>query len=184
MTAASTHPATVLRSPKRADAPALHRLVLESEALEANTCYAYLLLATDFAATSVVAEEDGEVVGFVAAYRPPPRPDAVFVWQIGVAAKARGRGLARRLLEALVALPACADVHFLEATVGTSNVASQRLFTAAARALGVPCRRETGFVAADFGDSAHEDEERFRIGPLSGRGALPEERAEATEDQR
>jgi L-2,4-diaminobutyric acid acetyltransferase len=155
-----------LRAPKREDGEAIHRLVLESEALEANTRYAYLLLATHFADTSIVAEQGGEIVGFVAAYRPPVRPTALFVWQIGVAAAARGRGLARRMLEDLLRRPACAEVEYLEATVGTSNAASRRLFTSVARHLDVPCHVGPGFEAADFGDEAHEAEDLFRIGPL------------------
>jgi L-2,4-diaminobutyric acid acetyltransferase len=166
MTGPSTLAEPRLRAPKREDAASVHRLVLESEALEANTRYAYLLLATHFADTAVVAEQAGEVVGFVAAYRPPIRPESVFVWQVGVASSARGRGLARRMLEALLRRPACGDVKYLEATVGTSNAASRRLFTSVARTLDVPCHVGPGFEAGDFGDEAHEAEDLFRIGPL------------------
>ncbi|MCB9730581.1 MAG: diaminobutyrate acetyltransferase [Deltaproteobacteria bacterium] len=141
-------------------------LVRDSGVLEANSCYAYMLLCTHFADTCLVAERDGRGVGFVAAYRPPTHPDAVFVWQVGVSAEARGQGLGKRLLHALLRSPGCRDVHFLEATVGSSNVASQRLFRAVARELGVDCAVQRGFSGADFGPLAHEDEELFRIGPI------------------
>jgi L-2,4-diaminobutyric acid acetyltransferase len=155
-----------LRPPAQGDGAALWRLAVASEGLEANTCYAYLLLATHFADTCVLAEEHGRPVGYIAAYRPPSRPDTVFVWQIGVAPEARRRGLGKRMLRALLARPACRDVRWLESTVTPSNAASQRLFLALARDLGAACRRTAGFAAADFDGAKHEDEELFRIGPL------------------
>lgn len=150
------------------------QLVERLGGLEPNTCYAYLLLTTHFGQTCVVAEretDDGtQLLGFVMAYRPPPHLDALFVWQVGVTAEARGLGLGKRLLRAALALPACADVRWLEATVGTSNTASQRLFSSVARDLGVGCAQAEGFIGSDFGPLHHEDETLFRIGPLSAAG--------------
>ncbi|PRQ03005.1 L-2,4-diaminobutyric acid acetyltransferase [Enhygromyxa salina] len=155
-----------LRRPRVADGAAIWALVRESGVLEPNTCYAYLLLSTHFAGTCVVAERDGELVGFALGYRPPTRPEAVFVWQIGVRADARGAGLGKRLLHQLVELPDAADATFLEATVGTSNQASARLFLGFARERGVACERAPGFESADFGPLEHEPEPLYRIGPL------------------
>lgn len=161
-----------LRGARATDAAAMWALVHETGALEPNTPYAYLLLCTHFADTTVVAtRDDGALIGFVAAYRPPVKPDVVFVWQIGVAPAARGAGLGKRLLRALIALPGCADVRALEATVMPSNTASRELFRAFARTLGVHCTRRPGFPADLFprvpGDAApHEAEELFHIGPL------------------
>lgn len=154
------------RIPGQADGAAVWRLVSDSGTLEANSCYAYLLLCTHFAETCLVAEVNGELVGFVAAYRPPTRPDAIFVWQIGVRSSARGAGLGKRLLKELLALPACRDARYLEATVAPSNEASQRLFRGAARDLDTTCEVGPGFLATDFAPTAHEAEELFHIGPL------------------
>ena len=156
----------VLRSPSVSDGAAIWQLACSTQVLEPNTCYAYLLLATHFADTCVVAESDGDIVGFVAAYRPPTKPSAVFVWQIGVSHGARGRGLGKRLLHHLVEAPACQSVTHLEATVAASNEPSMRLFSSFARERGVPCERGRGFEAADFGPLEHEAEELLRIGPL------------------
>ncbi len=149
-----------------ADGAAIWRLVQASEALELNTCYAYLLMCRDFADTCLVAEEDGAVLGFVVAYRPPARRETVFVWQIGVAIEARGRGVARGLLMQLIASEGCRGVRFLESTVTPSNIPSQKLFRSVARAWGVPCEVGPGLAARWFQDPSHEPEDRFRIGPL------------------
>ena len=169
-------PALVFRAPTVDDGAQMHALVKDSGVLEPNTCYAYLLLATHFADTCLVAMEGDRMLGFVAAYRPPSHPEAVFVWQIGVRAEARGRGLAKRLLHELVERPACAEVTHLEATVDPANEPSCRLFRAFARERGVPCDVSPGFAPHHFttkhfaphhkGPAEHPPEDLHRIGPL------------------
>ena len=144
------------------------RLVEESGVLDPNSAYCYLLLATRFRDTCVVAaDEGGELLGFVTGFVPPARPDTLFVWQIGVAAGARGRGLGRRMIEEVLARDPCRGVRFVEATVTPSNTASQRLFEGLARRAGSVCRVERGFEPAEFPDPGHEPEQLFRIGPLA-----------------
>ncbi len=150
-----------------ADGPALWRLAGRCDGLEQNTLYAYVLLCSHFRETTLVAQRAGEVVGFVAAYRPPTTPDCVFVWQVAVAANGRGQGLATRLIRSLLATPVCADARWLTATVALGNTASQRLFSGIAHRLNVACSVERGFDAEHFGAGAHEVEQLFRIGPLT-----------------
>jgi L-2,4-diaminobutyric acid acetyltransferase len=159
----------ILRHPTAGDAASLWRLLGRIDGLERNTSYAYLLLCSHFADTCLVAERDGGPIGLVLAYRPPTRPDEIFVWQVGVAPEARGAGLAGRLLDGLLAAPACAGVRFLTATVSPDNQASRALFAALARRRGVPLERGPGFAAALFPEP-HEDEDLVRIGPLSREG--------------
>ncbi|MGE4220112.1 MAG: diaminobutyrate acetyltransferase [Alphaproteobacteria bacterium] len=159
----------LLRRPLRADGAAIWKLVRDGGTLDLNSPYAYLLVATDFADTSLIAERGGEAVGFVAAYRPPPRPDTLFVWQVGVAPAARGQGLAGRMLAALADEAAGRrGVRWLEATVTPSNAASDALFRSFARRRGLACAVGDGFAAADFPDTdpKHEAERHYRIGPL------------------
>jgi L-2,4-diaminobutyric acid acetyltransferase len=171
----STPDEGTLRRPDVCDAAAIWRLVRRSGTLDVNSPYAYLLVTSHFADTSIVAEAAGEVVGFVAAYRPPSRPESLFVWQVAVDGAARGRGVGARLLDAALASDAAAGCHYLEATVTPSNASSWALFRGLARRQGVPCREESGFVAALFPDGGHEDEILVRIGPLR-----PEDTREAS----
>ena len=160
-----------MRSPDVTDAAAMHRLVREDGGLDLNSVYCYLLICSHFAGTSLVAEGQAGLAGFVAAYRQPAQPETLFVWQIGVAAGRRRQGIGRRLLRALWALPACRGARFLEATVTPSNLASRGLFVEFAREREAAFRTEPGFSgelfgAAPVGERPHEPEERFRIGPL------------------
>ena len=132
----------VLRRPVATDAAAIWRLLATIPELERNTCYAYVLLCTDFADAGVVAEgEAGQLAGFVLGYVPPRRPLEVFVWQVGVTPAARGTGLGGRMLEHLIA--SCPDARFLTATVSPDNEASRRLFAAFARRRGVACENRS-----------------------------------------
>lgn len=156
------------RTPAVDDGTAMLELVQASGTLEANSAYSYVMLADRFPETCVVAEREGESVGFVSAFISPEREDTVFVWQIGVAQSERGRGLARRMLQELLRRPACQGVRFLEATVTPSNKASAALFRSLARELGAQCRRERGFEEDCFPEEGdHEPERLFRIGPFT-----------------
>jgi L-2,4-diaminobutyric acid acetyltransferase len=164
------------RPPNPEDAAAVWGLVRDSGALDLNSPYAYLLLCSDFADTCVVAEAAGRVVGFVGAYRPPPRPDSLFVWQIVTARELRGAGLGRSLLDSLFLRPACRSVRFLEATVTASNDRSRALFAGFARRRGLPLVELPAFGPELFPAADHEEEVRVRIGPLAAPTIHPEGR--------
>lgn len=153
------------RGPTESDAGRIWQLVRDSGALEENSPYCYLLLCTHFSGHSVIAERDGKLAGFVTAYRPPSEPDALFVWQIGVAPAGRGHGLGTELLGRLVERPENCDARYLIATVAPANEPSRRLFAGFARDSHAPCKRERGYPA-DLFPTAHPCEPLIRIGPL------------------
>ena len=155
-----------LRQPRMQDGAAICQLVQETTPLDPNSCYAYLLLCTHFADTCVVAEDDGDIVGFISAYQPPNADDVLFVWQVAVKSTARGRGLATTMLQDLLEREICQDVTYIEATVTPSNAPSQALFRSLAKAQDVPCRETCWMPPEVFGTGQHEAEILFRIGPL------------------
>ena len=141
-------------------------LIEEIGTLERNTPYAYLLFARYFRETVIVARRDGRLQGFVLGFRPPDQPDTVFVWQVGVAPSARGKGLGRLLLDVLIeAQPA--DVRFMEATVTPENAASEALFRSIGTLHGANVAVSDGFGPDLFPGSGHERERLFRIGPFA-----------------
>jgi len=162
--------AVTFRRPCAEDGAAMWRLVKEMGTLELNSAYFYVLFARDFGETGVVAETvDGHLAGFVVGHHPPARPDAVFVWQIGVAPWMRRQGLGRRMLEALVARQS-GHVQWLEATVSPDNEPSMGLFRSFADDRGVDCS-ESDYLEARLFPGAHEAERLFRIGPLKASGS-------------
>lgn len=152
--------------PTTDDTADLYELVNNCPPLEPNTCYAYLLMCSHFADTCIVAKDDQGVAGFIIGYRPPTHPEALFVWQIGVAERARGQGLGLRMLNQLFARAQADGVRYMESTVTPSNTASRKLFGAFARQHGVACDIGEGYPATVFGAGDHEAEELFRIGPV------------------
>lgn len=149
----------------------MQRLVAATEVLDVNSTYTYLLMATDFASTSIVADRGGEVCGLITGYHPPMRPEVLFVWQVAVARNARGTGLGGTMLDNLVRRVRT-DRHghplTVEATVTPSNSASRALFDGFARRHGVLLTEHRHFTAAQLAaDQAHEDEPILRIGPIT-----------------
>lgn len=167
---------TILRTPTLEDGAALGMLVREVGTLEPNTGYAYLLLSHHFSDTCVVAERGDRLVGCVLAYRLPRNPQVLFVWQIGVAASERGKGLAKKMLHHLAKQTQADGVRMLEMTIAPSNEASNRLFDSFARELDVPIERVQGFEVRHFGPVGHEEELLVRIGPLQNASLQPEHR--------
>ena len=164
-------PAVHYRPPRLSDGPAVHALVKRCEPLDLNSPYSYLLLCTDFAATCVVAERDGELVGFVSGYLKPADPRALFIWQVAVSPATRGLGVGKGLLRAVLSRPACVRVERLETTVTPSNAASWAMFHSLARERGARCTRQPIFRAEDFGEETHEEEHLLRIGPIHDKEA-------------
>lgn len=147
-----------------ADGALLWRMAKESGALDLNSPYAYLMWCDHFARTSVLVEVDDQPAGFVLGFRPPDRPDVLFVWQVAVAARFRGLRLASRMLDALVER---LRPRVVEATVTPSNEPSQRLFRSLARRENCACSESPCFEREHFPNLGHEPEALFRIGPIT-----------------
>lgn len=161
---------THLRAPRGKDAIAMRDIAAATGVLDVNSTYAYLLLATDFAASSIVAENASGICGFITGYLPPRRPDVLFIWQVAVAPPVQGLGLASVMLDGLVSRvlsQRCGRSITVEATVAPSNAPSRKLFSGFARRHDVALT-ESAHFAAELLDAGggHEDEPLLRIGPF------------------
>jgi L-2,4-diaminobutyric acid acetyltransferase len=151
--------------------------IVREGSLDDNSPYAYLLAASLFSRTSCVAVTgtsageggDGEVVGFIYGFRPPTAPHALFVWQVGVDGGYRGKKIASHMLNGLFDSLQAEGVTHVQATVGPTNTASQRLFSGFARDRGASLAVQESFYSeADFppAEPAHEAEDFYDIGPV------------------
>ncbi|AOS95755.1 L-2,4-diaminobutyric acid acetyltransferase [Microbulbifer aggregans] len=156
----------LLRKPVSEDGADVHRLINRCPPLDENSIYCNLLQASHFADTSVAAELDGELGGFVSGYLIPQRPDTLFVWQVAVAEEGRGMGLAGRMIRDILARPGCAQVRYLETTITPDNEASWALFRGLARKLGTECNESVMFDRERHFKGAHDSEMLLRIGPF------------------
>ncbi|MFD5426958.1 diaminobutyrate acetyltransferase [Streptomyces sp. NPDC127084] len=155
-------------SPRVEDGAAIWRIARDSEVLDLNSSYSYLLWCRDFAATSVVARgTDGAPIAFITGYIRPERPETLVVWQVAVDETHRGRGLAGTLLEALTARVTAHGVRTIETTVTPDNTASDRLFASFAARRGAGLEREVLFDGGLFPDGGHQPEVLYRIGPIA-----------------
>ena len=127
-----------LRKPTKADGASVWQLVAECQPLDLNSMYMNVVQCDHFAETCILAEQGDKVLGWISGHIPPETPDTIFVWQVAVHADARGLGLGKRMLRALLQRPACAQVTRLETTITRSNDASWGLFRSFARDSGAP----------------------------------------------
>ncbi|MFB6985986.1 diaminobutyrate acetyltransferase [Streptomyces sp. NPDC056178] len=150
------------------DGAAIWRIARDSEVLDLNSSYSYLLWCRDFAETSVVArDETGEPIAFVTGYLRPDRPGTLVVWQVAVDHGRRGTGLAGKLLDALTSrVAAVQGLASVETTVTPDNTASDRLFTSYAQRHDVALEREVLFEGELFPEGTHLPEVLYRIGPF------------------
>lgn len=154
------------RNPTADDGSRVWELIAECPPLDQNSIYCNCLQCSHFADTCMLAERDGAAVGWVSGYRPPTRPGTLFIWQVAVHPNARGEGLGKELIGALLASDACAGVRRIETTITTANDPSWALFKATAQRLRAPLRREPWFDRDAHFDGRQATEHLVRIGPF------------------
>ncbi|WP_265500779.1 diaminobutyrate acetyltransferase [Paracoccus beibuensis] len=151
-----------LRKPDPTDGSAVWELVRECKPLDENSMYCNIVQAEHFRDTCVVAELDGEIVGWISGHM-IPNEDALFVWQVAVSAKARGLGLGRKMLMDLINRDECADACRLNTTITRDNDASWALFRSLARHVGGELSDDPHYTRHDHFDGRHATEHMVTI---------------------
>ena len=154
------------RIPTVEDGEFIWQLIKDTQVLDLNSSYSYLLWADQFSDTSIVVEDHGKLVGFISGFIQPKATDILFIWQVAVDESTRGKRLASRMLHSILQSDACKDVRYLEATVTPSNIPSTKLFKGLARGLDTECTITDGYTEDQFPGGGHESEELFHIGPF------------------
>ncbi|WP_424929722.1 diaminobutyrate acetyltransferase [Amaricoccus tamworthensis] len=151
-----------LRKPDASDGADIWALVKSCRPLDVNSMYANLIQADHFRDTCVVAERDGEIVGWVSGHMIPDSSE-LFVWQVAVGEKARGTGLGKRMLLDLIERDACNDAENLKTTITRDNTASWSLFRSFARSIGGDLTDEPHFERDVHFDGQHDTEHMVTI---------------------
>ena len=144
----------------------VHQLVAQCPPLDPNSIYCNLLQCTHFSGTSVAADIEGELVGFISGYRPPQQISTLFIWQVAVGEKARGQGLASRMLVNILTRDECKEVDHLETTITEDNQASWALFQGLADKLQTTLTQSPQFDRELHFAGQHDTEVLVRIGPF------------------
>jgi len=152
-----------LRQPGKSDGAAVWELVARCKPLDENSMYFNLIQCDHFADTCVLAEINGQIVGWVSGHIPPGRDGTIFVWQVAVDSAARGAGLGKHMLTALLERPACREVVRLETTITRDNGASWALFRSFAEQAGGQLGHAPHFDREAHFDGQHATEHLVTI---------------------
>ncbi|MCU4674407.1 diaminobutyrate acetyltransferase [Catenovulum sp. 2E275] len=155
------------RHPVSEDGFAINQLIAACPPLDTNSAYCNLLQCSHFSDTCVVAELNGEIVGWVSAYIEPKQPQNLFIWQMAVSEKARGCALAQRMLMFLLAQRQCSATRFVETTITADNLASRRVFQKLAEGFETDCVESVMFSKEVHFGGKHNTEYLFTIGPIA-----------------
>ncbi len=118
----------IFREPSRADGGKIFSLIADCPPLDVNSSYCNFLQAAHFSNTCIIAEQDKDIAGFISSYKKPTDPDVLFVWQVAVSPRYRGKGLAYKMLDQLIQRQSLQGVEAVETTITKDNDASWSLF--------------------------------------------------------
>ncbi|WP_226782853.1 diaminobutyrate acetyltransferase [Oceaniglobus trochenteri] len=151
------------RKPEAEDGAAIWALVAACKPLDENSMYCNLIQCDHFRDTCILAELDGEPVGWISGYVLPSDAESFFVWQVAVSPRARGLGLAKRMLEKLLARDECRDVTRMQTTITKDNDASWALFRSFADAQDAELDHEAHFESDTHFQGEHDTEHMVTI---------------------
>lgn len=151
-----------LRKPTAQDGAAIWELIRACKPLDENSMYCNLIQADHFRDTCVVAEVDGDILGWISGHM-IPNDDAFFVWQVAVSPKARGLGLGKTMLFDLINRAETDGARALKTTITKDNDASWGLFRSFARSIGGDLSDAPHFTRDAHFDGQHDTEHMVTI---------------------
>lgn len=126
-------PIPALRQPEPEDSARIDALAGGFTSHGMSSLQGSLMSHDGFRETSVLAEQDGALIGFVSAYRLPNDPQTLFVWRVDVSETARDTGLASLMMGHLMRVQACDGVTRVQTAIKPSDESAWTLFRRFAR---------------------------------------------------
>lgn len=159
MTKGAILPSIGIKTPTKDDAKSIYNLVKNSQTLDLNSQYLYLLLCTHFSSSCRIATHKDEIIGFCSSYALPQDPSTLFVWQVVVSPAFKGRGIAKEMIKSVVEV---IKPKHISATIAPSIVASRKLFKKLADEYQSELTVSEFFSSQNF-SSSHEEELLYTI---------------------
>lgn len=158
----------VLRKPDDIHGHDVYHLIANCPPLDQNSMYCNLLQCAHFSNTSVIAldEDTQEVLGFISGYIKPNDSNTLFIWQVAVSEKARGQGLAKKMLLNILERNTAQQLSYIETTITDNNPGSWALFGSIAKLLSTELSRSEFFTKDVHFHGSHDTEHLVRIGPF------------------
>ncbi|WP_456295025.1 diaminobutyrate acetyltransferase [Vibrio sp. AK197] len=156
----------VFRAPNIKDGDAVHRLIAECPPLDVNSAYCNFLQSQHFNQTCVIAECNDEIAGFISGYRKPDHPNELFIWQVAVSPRHRGKGLAFHMLQEILMRDGLGDIRVVETTITDDNKGSWSLFKKLDKANGNQGEVSTFLCEEQHFKGKHDTEYLYHI-PLN-----------------
>lgn len=171
-----------LRKPSLEDGLIIHDLINICPPLDENSSYCNFIQCGFFSETSVIAEDNGGIAGWISGLCPPANEGQLFVWQVAVHPDRRGMGLGLRMLDALVAraLTQGPGHTSMATTISPGNEASWALFSAFARHHDADIERRDWLSHDRHFAGRHDAEDMVTITPRSGQFQTITERSHAS----
>lgn len=154
------------RKPTADDGKAIHELIARCRPLDENSVYCNLLQCSHFADTCVIAEQGGDIRGFVSGYLVPDQQERLFIWQVAVAPEARGNALGRRMILEILNRDELDAVQELHTSITPDNKPSQGVFASIADVLDTEVKKKVLFHEEDHFEGEQSTEILWKIGPF------------------
>ncbi|THB66140.1 MAG: diaminobutyrate acetyltransferase [Gammaproteobacteria bacterium] len=150
-----------IRKPTAEDGFLVHKLIDSCKPLDTNSVYCNLLQCSHFNDTCRIAIYDNTPAAFVSGYLIPGECNSLFIWQVAVSQKARGKGVGQKLIREII----CSDdnINKIKTTITNTNDASWSLFKKLASSLNGSLTSKPHFTKEEHFGGMHDTEHLVEI---------------------
>ena len=145
------HPRPIVRFPTREDSTPVMELINACEISKYSALSRNILQQDLLSETSVVAELDGQIVGWMAAYKLPHDLETLFVWQLVVSEDERGVGLGSLMINSALKRDIGEDVERVQTAIKSDDLDTWSFFKRFAHSKNADLN-----VVSDYTHSLHK----------------------------
>lgn len=118
----------IIRKATEEDFLKVHGFTARIPPLENYPEHVYKIILRYFGDCCFIAEDEGQIVGFVMGVVPQRFRETYFLWQIGVAPPSQGKGIGKKLLGEVEKEVKKKGLRRIEVTIDPLNLPSRKLF--------------------------------------------------------